>query len=280
MSRTLGGDELIGKKIRWKRCGHLFFGWPVAENDHDADIAEGVAVWQSRSVTVIIAHRGASAAEPENTLAAFARAAQLGADAVELDVRATADRRLVVHHDPRTGDGAVIVESVAADLPRSIPDLAAALDACDGMFVNIEIKNDPEEPDFDPSDWTARAVCGLLARRGQLRRWLISSFRYETIAVCHAVLPGVRTAWLVGGADPATVERAAAGGHDAIHPWVVGLTEDQVRRAHIAGLAVNTWTCDDPDRMRELIAWGIDGICTNVPDVALAVRRQDTGSVG
>ena len=61
-----------------------------------------------------------------------------------------------------------------------------------------------------------------------------------------------------------------------MHPWVQTLTRDAVRAAHGAGLAVNTWTCDDPARMRELIAWGVDGICTNVPDVALAVRHSVT----
>ena len=61
-------------------------------------------------------------------------------------------------------------------------------------------------------------------------------------------------------------------GHAAIHPWVPTVDRAAVDAAHAAGLAVNVWTCDDPDRMRELIGWGIDGICTNVPDVALAVR--------
>ena len=72
--------------------------------------------------------------------------------------------------------------------------------------------------------------------------------------------------------DDGVVARTAAAGHVAVHPWVDTLTEAAVRAAHGAGLAVNTWTCDDADRMRELIAWGVDGICTNVPDVALAVR--------
>jgi glycerophosphoryl diester phosphodiesterase len=70
------------------------------------------------------------------------------------------------------------------------------------------------------------------------------------------------------------IARTAAAGHVAIHPWVTTLDEASVRAAHGAGLAVNTWTCDDPTRIRELIAWGVDGICTNVPDVALAVRRE------
>ena len=50
------------------------------------------------------------------------------------------------------------------------------------------------------------------------------------------------------------------------------LNQSTVDECHAAGIAVNTWTCDDPERMRELIGWGVDGICTNVPDIALAVR--------
>lgn len=224
-------------------------------------------------VTSIIAHRGASVAEPENTLRAFRRAIEMGADGVELDVRRTADDRLVVHHDARLADGRVIRATRRDDLPPHVPELDESLAACAGGFVNIEIKNDPAEPDFDPTDWVAHRMLAMLERHGADARWLISSFRLETVAVCRAVSPRVRTAWLVGSLDDATIERSRGGGHHAVHPWVGGLEAAQVRRAHAAGLVVNTWTCDDPARLRELVGWGVDGICTNVPDVALAVRR-------
>jgi glycerophosphoryl diester phosphodiesterase len=224
-------------------------------------------------VTSIIAHRGASAAAPENTIAAFAKAAELGADGVELDVRRTADDRLVVHHDARLADGRLVRATPAGDLPVHVPSLAAALDACDGMFVNVEIKNDPADPDFDPTEWVAHRVCELLARRGDGPRWLISSFRFETVASCRSLAPTVRTAWLVDAVDGDVIGRTAAAGHAALHPWDPLVDAALIRRAHASGLAVNTWTCDDPDRMRQLIGWGIDGICTNVPDVGVAVRR-------
>jgi glycerophosphoryl diester phosphodiesterase len=224
-------------------------------------------------MTMIIAHRGASRAERGNTIAAFGLAVQQRADGIELDVRRTRDDRLVVHHDARLGDGRAIIDTAADDLPGHVPGLAAALDACDGAFVNIEIKNDPADPDHDPTDWVAHRVGELLARRGGGMRWLISSFRSETVAICHTILPGVRTAWLVESVDDEIIARTAAHGHAAVHPCVGALDERSVRAAHAVGLAVNTWTCDDPDRIRELIAWGVDGICTNVPDVALTVRR-------
>jgi len=85
--------------------------------------------------------------------------------------------------------------------------------------------------------------------------------------------PALRTAWLCGEAPADVADLLVARGHVALHPWVAMLTEATVHACHAAGLQVNTWTCDDPDRMRELIAWGVDGICTNVPDVALTVIR-------
>lgn len=230
-------------------------------------------VCQHAGVTLIIAHRGASAAEPENTVAAFRRAVAMGADGIELDVRRTADDRLVVHHDAVLPDGRVIREVRRHDLPDQVPELDDALDACAGAFVNLEIKNDPSEPDFDRTEWVAHRTVAVLERRNAGPRWLISSFRYETVARCRELSTRVRTAWLVTGLDDGVLERVTSGGHLAVHPWVGMLTDEQVRRAHAAGLVVNTWTCDDPVRIRELLAWGVDGICTNVPDVALAIRR-------
>ena len=81
---------------------------------------------------------GAKAAR-ENTIEAFALAGRLGADAVELDVRRTRDGLLVIHHDPTLSDGRVIARTDAAELPAHVPHLGAALDACAGLWVNVEI---------------------------------------------------------------------------------------------------------------------------------------------
>jgi glycerophosphoryl diester phosphodiesterase len=225
----------------------------------------------------VLAHRGASRAERENTLVAFRRAAEMGADAVELDVRRSADGHLVVHHDPRLADGRNIVETARRDLPEHVPSLAEALDACAGMWVNVEIKNDPTEPDFDSSDTVASDVAAALLGRGDPQRYLVSSFRRETIDALRRTTALVPTAWLtVGIPEPDTayvLDSLVADGHCAVHPWVATLTKDLVDACHQRGLGVNSWTCDDPQRMAELVSWGIDGICTNVPDLALDVLR-------
>ncbi len=224
----------------------------------------------------VLAHRGASRAERENTVAAFRRAGEMGAHGVELDVRRAADGVLVVHHDAHVSDQRPVCEVSSSDLAADaatahIPTLAQALDACVGMWVNLEIKNDEQEPDFDPHEWVAEQTMALLDERGESDRWLMSSFRIETIDRCHAVAPHVRTAWLTGAVPDDVVAFLASRGHIALHPWVRLLTRDVIDHCHAAGIVVNTWTCDDPQRMKELIDWGIDGICTNVPDVALDV---------
>src|SRR4051794_3085129 len=90
---------------------------------------------------LICAHRGASPAHPDNTIAAFEGARAEKADWGELDVRISRDGELVVSHDAWFGDGRGVWETPAADRPSEVVVLDQALDACQGMGVNIEIKN-------------------------------------------------------------------------------------------------------------------------------------------
>lgn len=226
-------------------------------------------------MTKILAHRGASRAERENTVAAFTRARELGADAVELDVRLTADSLLVVHHDARLADtGRPITDTPFRLLPDYVPSLDDALDACVGMWVNIEIKNDENEPDFDPTDHIAELVVHALDRRNEPDRWLISSFRLQTINRCRLVEPAINTAWLTTEVPAGTAERVSGFGHKALHPYWEHVDEALIRECHDYGVEVNVWTCDDPEAMKRLASWGVDGICTNVPDVALEALRN------
>ena len=223
---------------------------------------------------LVIAHRGASASFPENTVAAFAGAVAMGADGVELDVRRTADGAMAVSHDDTLADGRVVVELRRSDLPGEVPVLAEALDACRSLpIVNIEIKNWPDDKDFDPGEALAEAVVGLLEAREERHdgRNLISSFHLPTIDRVRELAPELSTAWLLGFADDLgpLADRAAAHGHAAVHPHHALVTEELVRHAHDLGLAVNTWTCDDPERIRWLAGIGVDGVVTNMPDVAL-----------
>ena len=222
---------------------------------------------------LVIGHRGASAAHPENTLAAFQGAIDQGADGVELDVRRTADGALALCHDEVLPDGRAVVVVQQAELPPEVPTLAQALDACRPLaVVNVEIKNWPADGDFDRGEQVAAAVVALLEARGELAdgRILVSSFHLPTIDRVRALAPGLATGWLLGVAEDLgpLVDQAAAAGHVAVHPHHAFVDAALVARAHAAGLAVNTWTCDDPDRIRWLADLGVDAVITNVPDIA------------
>jgi glycerophosphoryl diester phosphodiesterase len=224
---------------------------------------------------LVIAHRGASAAFPENTAAAFAGAHAQGADGVELDVRRTADGHLAISHDDTLPDGTVLVETAFSDLGERVVDLATVLDVCAGLaVVNIEIKNWPDDRDFDATEQVAAAVVALLRDRGEIEdgRNLISCFHLPTIDRVRALAPELATAWLLGlVSDPARlIDKAAARGHTAVHPHHVFVNDEFVAIAHAAGLRVNAWTCNDPDRIRWLADLGVDAVITDVPDVALA----------
>lgn len=225
----------------------------------------------------VIAHRGASKAERENTVAAFRLAASMGADAVELDVRRSRDGVLVVYHDAHVPVAAGLVavsELDVADIPGHVPTLAAAIDACAGMWVNVEIKNDSGEPGFESDDAIAADTVALLLQHSTPQRWVISSFRIETIDRARAASPAVRTAWLTSLFPDDVIAQIVDRGHSAWHPKARLLDAAMVGRAHAVGLAVNAWTVDHPERLAELAAWGVDGVCTNVPDVAVRVRAS------
>jgi glycerophosphoryl diester phosphodiesterase len=231
--------------------------------------------WVFSSVTLVIAHRGASRAERENTLAAFTKAVELGADLVELDVRLTTDGALAVHHDAQFADGRTIRDLAAADLPPDVPLLAAALDACRPLRVNVEIKNLAGEPGYDPTAEVAGIVADLIRERDQAARIIVSSFDLATLDRFHVEAPQVETAYLVNlvGNVSRLLATLDERGHHGLHPWHRRVTRRLVERCHAAGVAVRPWTVDDPRRIAALAALEVDAICTNVPDVALAVLR-------
>ena len=195
----------------------------------------------------LFAHRGASATHPENTVEAFRAAVAAGADGVELDVWAHADGRLLVHH----------VELPPGLVPASVPTLDEALDACGDLVVNVEVKRAP----------AAAVLDGLRDRRRD--RLLLSSFDAALMDEVRRLDPAMPTAQLTMRPVTArTIARCAAAGHVALHPHQLSVTARLVARCHDAGLAVNTWTVDDPGRLRQLAAWGVDGVCVNDPAAA------------
>jgi glycerophosphoryl diester phosphodiesterase len=232
----------------------------------------------------VLGHRGASALRRENTLAAFAKARELGADGVELDVRRSADLQLVVHHDPEA-EGVGLLASTAfsrvRDLRPDIPTLDEALEACAGMIVNVEIKCLPWEPDSDAGDRAVvRAVVDLLHRAEHVpvADLIVSSFDLGAVDAVHALAPELATGWLTSGQ---ALKPAASMAFEHGHAWLnpdravaLRTAPGDIAEAHRSGVRVNAWTVDDPAHMTALAAAGVDAIITNTPDVALATLKS------
>jgi glycerophosphoryl diester phosphodiesterase len=228
----------------------------------------------------VLAHRGARRVAPENTVEAFAAAARLGADGVELDVHSTTDGVLVVHHDADARGIGVLAEHPLAAVRAARPDiptLEEALDACAGMLVNIEVKNLPGDADYDPTDGAAGTLVELLAGRDRSDDVLVSSFNIASADLVRALDATIPTGFLtLVGLDPLDgVEVAHAHGHGAVHPDVRSLkgkaAEATIGRAHELGMAVNVWTVNGEAEIRRLAAAGADALITDVPDVARRV---------
>ena len=210
-----------------------------------------------------ISHRGAHQTLPENSIPAFLRAIDLGADAIELDVHATSDGVVVVHHDPQVNaPGATrrnIVDLSAADLSRfplghgiEIPTLHAVLDAVgDRAKVYVEIKATDIEPLVVRCIRESGANCA------------VHSFDHRIVKTVKAIFPAIRTGVLEVSrhVDPAA-SLVAAGAEDL---WQEAsfIDEELVERVHAVRGRVIAWTSDESEQWETLNDIGVDGICTN-----------------
>jgi glycerophosphoryl diester phosphodiesterase len=223
---------------------------------------------------LVIAHRGASAYRPENTLAAYALAVEQRADMIEIDLHRTLDGAVVVAHDAelgRIGGEGEIGEATLAELRaldagggERVPTLDEVLDAFGPRIpFNLELKQGgagayPELP--------ARAVAAARSR-GLLERTLFSSFYDPVLEQLRRGAPDARIALLISRRSAVRwVERARALGAEAVNPELPLVDRELVERAHAEGLAVYVFTVDPAEEMRRLLALGVDGLFTNVPD--------------
>ena len=215
--------------------------------------------WLESDRCLVIAHRGASAAAPENTLAAFRLAADLGADAVELDVRRTVDGQLVVIHDAsvdRTTDGTGRVAALTLDQLRRfdagrkfgppfrgerIPLLSKVFEALGGrLLVDVEVKAAGVEA----------ALLDLIKKMQMVDSVLISSFDAQVVAHVRDLAPEM----------PAGLLQSTA-----YLPEVTALTADVVASCRSHGLRVITWTVRTEEEARQALRVGVDGIIADDP---------------
>ena len=245
--------------------------------------------WRQRDVgaPLIIAHRGASARAPENSLPAFAQAVADGADGVELDVLRCATGEVVVFHDddlarlggrPEHVAAMSLAELRAVRLTSgaSIPTLSEALEACGPtLLVNVELK---------ASGVAARelralvgAVAALTDAPGLRERILISSFHPYAVWAWQRRVPAIPAGLLFEAEAPLHLRRAWALPllrPFSAHPQDVLCDEASVRRWHARGYRVAVWTVDAPAQLRRLSAAGVDALITNDPGAARAALRS------
>jgi glycerophosphoryl diester phosphodiesterase len=213
----------------------------------------------------VIAHRGASGYEYENSLAAFRRAIMLGSDGVELDVHATRDGGIVIHHDPEIpGLGPIArLELPAVRQARlrngePIPLLAEVLDLMGERDVWVEVKA------LDPM-WD-QALLATLAGGPAPARYAVHSFEHAIIGRLGRLRPDLRRGVLLAEAIPDPVGAMEVAGARTL--WAERRLVDQalVDRVHAAEGALIAWTVNELSDLRRLAQLGVDGLCGNYPD--------------
>ncbi len=229
---------------------------------------------ETRAAPLVIAHRGASAYRPENTLSAYALAVEQRADMIEIDLHRTLDEVTVVAHDDdlgRIGGVGTIGGRRAAEIraldagdSQTVPTLDEVLDSFGSLIsFNLEIKS------VSRADYAGIEAAALAAveSRDLLSRTLFSAFSDGVLERLRTLSPEARIALLI---QPATaergVERALALGAEALNPWIGLVNSDLIATAHTAGLAVHTFTVNAADDMRRMLDLGVDGMFSNHPD--------------
>lgn len=251
----------------------------------------------------IIAHRGASASAPENTIAAFRRAIDDGSEGIEFDVRLTKDGDAVVFHDRTlqrtTGHETEVVEETVKDIVKmdvgkwfmqaneseassdftgeTIPTLSAALDFLRDFagWIYIELKG--KERDIGQ---LAERVAACLNERQMVGRIVVKSFKLSAIPRIKVLCPGIRTAALFAPKirnilrkEKYLVKMAEELGADEISIHFSLATRKLMRKASERGIEVVIWTADHPRWVKRAIKLGIKAIITNDPAKLVAVRN-------
>ncbi len=240
---------------------------------------------------VVMAHRGASAHAPENTLAAFRLALEHGADGVELDAKLSADGHVMVIHDQTvdrtTGGKGRVRELTLAQLKKldagmhfdssfareQIPTLEEVFVAVGARtLVNVELTNYAS-----PTDNLPDKVADLVTKFGLQEQVMFSTFHPLTYLRIRRRLPQIPTALLTLPGKAGQLGRGWLGrllSPDYLHPYYTDVTEKSMASEKRRDRMVNVWTVNDPVEMRRLFQIGIDGIITDDPRLAHRVLDE------
>jgi glycerophosphoryl diester phosphodiesterase len=242
-------------------------------------------------MTLVVAHRGANAVAPENTMEAYRLAVEMGADAIELDVHLTADGKLALIHDETVERTTDLTGSIAAMTMRQLraADAGYRFEAPDGSFPfrgrGLKVPTLAEAlkwlPDGTGLVVEVKARAATAPTISALRRTRVRaaaavsliSFDERVIEEAHALDPEMPTGYLLVPSQPIepALIYAVEHGHAAVHPWEgdLGLdAEPLLSLARAYGRLMGCYVVNDPERMQQLAAYGLWGFVTDVPDVA------------
>jgi glycerophosphoryl diester phosphodiesterase len=230
----------------------------------------------------VVAHRGLAAEEPENTMRAFRRAAEVGCDFIELDVRLSADGEAVVMHDDtvdRTTNGSGPVAELTWEQLREldagsgerVPSLqeVCAWSRAAGVQLSIEVKQPTPALGMPRYEGIAERVVEILRAHGLEHEVLVHSFDHPTVRRLRQVAPQLATAVSYGGGtflDPLVLGRAADA--SGIHPWWAWVSPEVCERAHAVGMHVHAWGIDQPPeraQLEPLVRAGVDSLDADDP---------------
>jgi glycerophosphoryl diester phosphodiesterase len=238
---------------------------------------------------LVIAHRGDSAHRPENTLASFAGALEVGAEVVEMDVQLTADGHVVVLHDPTldrttTGRGDVRrmtlaeVRAVSAGYPdrfgnayagERVPTFGEVLGLIrDRAKALVEIKT--ESVTDDAEGGIEARVAEEVHRSGMAEHVALISFDHRAVTRLRSISPGIPRGRLFGRctADE-VVAQAREADCEIVMPHKGQINEVLAARVHEAGLKLATWVVDEPQELKALARFGLYGVGSNLPGVLI-----------
>ena len=235
---------------------------------------------------LVWAHRGASGYAPENTLAAFQKAVDLGADGVELDIQLTKDDQIVVIHDEkidRTSDGKGWVKDYTLEELRAfnynrtkpeykhadIPTMREVFELLKptGLFINIEIKTGVVF-----YEKIEEKILALTKEMGMEDRVCYSSFNHYTVIRIHELKPDAEVGFLYADGPIDMPSYGVKHGVNALHPALYNLQYDGfVKECKEKGLKLNVWTVNERPYMEMCCQYGVDAIITNYPDIAKEV---------
>lgn len=229
----------------------------------------------------VIAHRGASGYEYENSRAAFRRAIMLDADGVELDVHATRDGTIVVHHDaelPGVGPIAQLPTEEARQVRirngETLPLLQEVLELIGDHDVWVEVKSLPSEHD--------QALLSVLDAGPAPQRYAVHSFDHRIVRRLGEARPELARGILLSAYLNETVAALRAVGATTLwQEWQL-VDEALVKAVHAAGCRIHAWTVNEVGDLEHLVRLGVDGLCGNYPDrirVALAARGGSAARV-